>query len=235
MILIKLLEDFGKYIELLSRMFAVPEKFSMYWKEVLRQMVDIGVGSLIVVILIAIFIGAVEEDGSGYPDCRQEFYDSFEKMIEVVVESEALTDENPELINLSSWILEDIFSNQYRNGNYSLAKKTLGEGLTRINNAAIQNGYSEIKTDHFILYKQGRVEMQLDNYSAALKYFDLALEGNENGADYYYERSKTQQSLKNYSKSTSDLVIALASLKQQTEYAQARLPHLTGCRGLQPS
>jgi tetratricopeptide (TPR) repeat protein len=135
---------------------------------------------------------------------------SFEKMIEVVVESEALIDKNPELINLSSWILEDIFSNQYRNGNYTLAKKTLGEGLTRINNSAIQSGYSEIKTDHFILYKQGRVEMQLDNYSAALKYFDLAIEGDENGADYYYERSKAQQSLKNYSKSTSDLVIALA-------------------------
>ena len=26
----------------------------------------------------ALFIGAVEEDGSGYPDCRQEFYDKFE-------------------------------------------------------------------------------------------------------------------------------------------------------------
>ena len=28
-------------------------------------------------------IGAVEEDGSGYPDCRREFYDSFEKTIQV--------------------------------------------------------------------------------------------------------------------------------------------------------
>jgi 7-cyano-7-deazaguanine synthase len=27
-----------------------------------------------------IFIGAVEEDSSGYPDCRKEFYKSFEKM-----------------------------------------------------------------------------------------------------------------------------------------------------------
>jgi 7-cyano-7-deazaguanine synthase len=26
----------------------------------------------------ALFIGAVEEDGSGYPDCRREFYDRFE-------------------------------------------------------------------------------------------------------------------------------------------------------------
>lgn len=28
-----------------------------------------------------IFIGAVEEDSSGYPDCRKEFFDSFNKMI----------------------------------------------------------------------------------------------------------------------------------------------------------
>ena len=29
----------------------------------------------------AIYIGAVEEDSSGYPDCRRSFYDSFEKTI----------------------------------------------------------------------------------------------------------------------------------------------------------
>jgi 7-cyano-7-deazaguanine synthase len=30
-----------------------------------------------------IFVGAVEEDSSGYPDCRREFYQAFEKVIEV--------------------------------------------------------------------------------------------------------------------------------------------------------
>jgi len=30
----------------------------------------------------AIFVGAVEEDSSGYPDCRREFYDAFEVAIE---------------------------------------------------------------------------------------------------------------------------------------------------------
>ena len=30
-----------------------------------------------------IFIGAVEEDSSGYPDCRQDFYDAFNKVIEI--------------------------------------------------------------------------------------------------------------------------------------------------------
>lgn len=29
----------------------------------------------------AIFVGAVEEDSSGYPDCRREFYDAFEQTI----------------------------------------------------------------------------------------------------------------------------------------------------------
>ena len=31
----------------------------MYWKETVRQMYDIGIGSLIIVMLISIFIGAV--------------------------------------------------------------------------------------------------------------------------------------------------------------------------------
>lgn len=30
-----------------------------------------------------IFIGAVEEDSSGYPDCRKEFYEAFNKMIDL--------------------------------------------------------------------------------------------------------------------------------------------------------
>ncbi len=31
----------------------------------------------------SIFVGAVQEDSSGYPDCRREFYDAFEKVIDV--------------------------------------------------------------------------------------------------------------------------------------------------------
>lgn len=38
------------------------------WAEVLRA--------------AALFIGAVEEDGSGYPDCRKEFYDAFQQVID---------------------------------------------------------------------------------------------------------------------------------------------------------
>ncbi len=40
-------------------MFSRPERFSMYWKETLRQMNDIGVGSVVIIGLIALFIGAV--------------------------------------------------------------------------------------------------------------------------------------------------------------------------------
>lgn len=135
---------------------------------------------------------------------------SLENMIGVIKNSEAVMDDNPQLIDLASWILEEISSNQYRNGNYTLAKKTLGEGLSEIKNGANQNGYSEIKIDHYLLYKQGKIEAKLDDDNAALKLFDLAIEGNENVADYYYERSRAHQALKNYAKSTDDLMIALA-------------------------
>jgi len=55
----KYLKQFGKYIIMLSGIFARPTKFSMYWKELFRQMNDIGVGSLIIIGIISIFIGAV--------------------------------------------------------------------------------------------------------------------------------------------------------------------------------
>ncbi len=53
------LRDFGRYLNMLGQAFKRPEKGIMYWKETLRQMNDIGVGSLIIVCLISIFIGAV--------------------------------------------------------------------------------------------------------------------------------------------------------------------------------
>lgn len=44
---------------MMKRVFSRPEKLSMYWKETARQMNDIGVGSLIIVGIIAVFIGMV--------------------------------------------------------------------------------------------------------------------------------------------------------------------------------
>jgi phospholipid/cholesterol/gamma-HCH transport system permease protein len=49
----------GRYILLIFSTIAKPEKFSMYWKETARQMNDIGVGSLIIIGLVSVFIGAV--------------------------------------------------------------------------------------------------------------------------------------------------------------------------------
>ena len=50
---------FGRYLSLLKQAFSKPEKMSMYVNETVRQMYDIGVGSLIIITLIAVFIGAV--------------------------------------------------------------------------------------------------------------------------------------------------------------------------------
>lgn len=49
----------GKYILLLRLSFKKPEKFSVYWAEVMREMVSIGVGSLGIISIISVFIGAV--------------------------------------------------------------------------------------------------------------------------------------------------------------------------------
>ena len=50
---------FGRYVMLLKSAITRPENFSMYWKETMRQMNDIGIGSIVIVGIISIFIGAV--------------------------------------------------------------------------------------------------------------------------------------------------------------------------------
>ena len=56
---IKFIEHFGKFLIWMRLVFSKPEKMSMYWKETMRQMNDIGIGSLIIVMLISTFMGAV--------------------------------------------------------------------------------------------------------------------------------------------------------------------------------
>ncbi|MDB5130917.1 MAG: mlaE 1, partial [Mucilaginibacter sp.] len=51
--------SFGRYILLLRLSFRKPEKFSVYWAEVMREMVSQGVGSLGIIAIISVFIGAV--------------------------------------------------------------------------------------------------------------------------------------------------------------------------------
>lgn len=52
-------EHIGRFLKWQASMFTKPEKLSMYYRETVRQMYDIGVGSLSIVCLIAVFIGAV--------------------------------------------------------------------------------------------------------------------------------------------------------------------------------
>jgi 7-cyano-7-deazaguanine synthase len=47
------------------------------------NILSIGVSWAEVIGAKKIFIGAVEEDSSGYPDCREVFYDAFNKVIEL--------------------------------------------------------------------------------------------------------------------------------------------------------
>ncbi|MCB0512161.1 MAG: ABC transporter permease, partial [Bacteroidetes bacterium] len=49
----------GRYVLMVKRSIAKPEKAIMYWKETLRQMYNIGVGSVVIILLISFFIGAV--------------------------------------------------------------------------------------------------------------------------------------------------------------------------------
>lgn len=49
----------GRYLLLLRLSFRKPEKFSVYWAEVMREMVSEGIGSLGIIAIISIFIGAV--------------------------------------------------------------------------------------------------------------------------------------------------------------------------------
>jgi phospholipid/cholesterol/gamma-HCH transport system permease protein len=44
---------------LLKSLFVRPERKTMYWNETLRQMHQIGVGSIIIIVIISFFIGAV--------------------------------------------------------------------------------------------------------------------------------------------------------------------------------
>ncbi|HWD88074.1 MAG TPA: ABC transporter permease [Mucilaginibacter sp.] len=49
----------GRYILLMRLSFRKPEKFSVYWAEVMREMVSQGIGSLGIIGIISLFIGAV--------------------------------------------------------------------------------------------------------------------------------------------------------------------------------
>ncbi|GAA4304063.1 ABC transporter permease [Compostibacter hankyongensis] len=56
----------GKYLLMLKDMFSRPENWKMYWKQFMQQCVDIGVGSLGIVLIISVFIGGVSTVQTAY-------------------------------------------------------------------------------------------------------------------------------------------------------------------------
>ena len=57
---------FGRYLVMLKGMFSKPENLRMYWKEFMHQCVEIGIGSLGIVAIISIFMGAVSTVQTAY-------------------------------------------------------------------------------------------------------------------------------------------------------------------------
>lgn len=62
----KLFSAIGSYLLMLKGMFTKPENFKMYWKELMHQSVEIGIGSLWIVSIISIFMGAVSAVQTAY-------------------------------------------------------------------------------------------------------------------------------------------------------------------------
>src|SRR5215213_3035960 len=62
----KFLNDFGRYILMIKGMFSKPENGKMYWKEFMHQCGEIGIGSLGIVIIISVFMGAVSALQTAY-------------------------------------------------------------------------------------------------------------------------------------------------------------------------
>ena len=58
--------DIGRYLLMIRGMFSRPENMKMYWKEFIRQCADIGIGSLGIVVIISIFMGAVSTVQTAY-------------------------------------------------------------------------------------------------------------------------------------------------------------------------
>jgi phospholipid/cholesterol/gamma-HCH transport system permease protein len=59
MIIIRYLTTLGRYIQLMGRTFSVPERMRMFFKSYVKEMAQLGVNSIGIVLLISFFIGAV--------------------------------------------------------------------------------------------------------------------------------------------------------------------------------
>jgi len=55
----KFLEDAGEYFILLYKVFSKPEKFSIYYRQTIREVEKLGINSFGIVVIISFFVGAV--------------------------------------------------------------------------------------------------------------------------------------------------------------------------------
>ncbi|WP_207495438.1 MlaE family ABC transporter permease [Aridibaculum aurantiacum] len=62
----KFFTKFGEYLLMLKGMFTRPENTKEYWKEFMHQCVEIGIGSLPIVIIISVFLGGVTTVQTAY-------------------------------------------------------------------------------------------------------------------------------------------------------------------------
>ena len=58
--------EVGKYLLMIKGMFSRPENWKMYWKEFMHQCAEIGIGSLGIVAIISVFMGAVSTVQTAY-------------------------------------------------------------------------------------------------------------------------------------------------------------------------
>lgn len=62
----KIFSTIGSYLLMVKGMFTKPENLKMYWKELMHQSVEIGMGSLGIVAVISVFMGAVSAVQTAY-------------------------------------------------------------------------------------------------------------------------------------------------------------------------
>lgn len=64
--MLKFLTHLGRYMIMLREMVSKPENTRVYWKEFVHQCYEIGIGSLGIVVIISIFLGAVTTVQTAY-------------------------------------------------------------------------------------------------------------------------------------------------------------------------
>lgn len=62
----RIIREFGGFIQMFGGMFKPPENKKMFWNQFMLQCKDIGVGSLGIIVIISIFIGAVSTLQTAY-------------------------------------------------------------------------------------------------------------------------------------------------------------------------